>query len=51
MSMACGILALNCESYLALDSKSSGLGLEGPGLGFEGPGLGLDYNTGDSDNW
>jgi len=47
MSMACGILALNCESYLALklalDSKSSGLGLEGPvlGLGLESPGLGL----------
>jgi len=51
--MACGILALNCESYLtlklALDSKSSGLGLEGSGLSLEGPGLGLvlglDYNT------
>jgi len=49
MSMACGILALNCASYLALklalDSKSSGLGLglKGPGLGLslEGPGLGL----------
>jgi len=42
MSMACGILALNCASYLALklalDSNSSGLGL---GLGLEGPGLGL----------
>jgi len=53
MSRACGILALNCESYLALklalDSSLGlegpglglGLGLEGPGLGLEGPGLGL----------
>jgi len=54
MSMACDILALNCESYLALklalDSKvlalvlvsrvqASALALKGPGLGL---GLGLE---------
>jgi len=50
MSMACGILALNCESYLALklvlDSRVLALvlhGLEGPGLGLglKGPDLDL----------
>jgi len=54
MSLACGILALNCESYLALklalDSRVLALvlrvqtsALKGPGLGpgLESAGLGL----------
>jgi len=47
MSMACGILALNCVIFgLGLNKSSGlGLGLEDPGLGLglslEGPGLGL----------
>jgi len=46
MSMACGIWALNCESFifgLGLKSSGLGLGLEGPGLGLglEGLGFGL----------
>jgi len=47
--MACGILALNYELYLALklafDSRVLALALKGPGLGLGvdlgGPGLGL----------
>jgi len=53
MSMACGILALNCDSYLTLklalvlvsSVQASALALKGPGLdlglGLESPGLGL----------
>jgi len=53
MSMACVILALNCESFLALvlvsrfqaSACATALALKGPGLGLrlglEGPGLGL----------